>query len=259
MNKEIEELLPFYALDALTDEEREQVEAYLREHPEAREQVDELSQAASMLPESLLPIEPSKRTKDALMARVAEDVQVRSSAQIQPSRSMNRFESFIRTFTLAGAVLALVWIAILNFQIVNLRDELNTLGDALIAQSQSLQQINQQLAQVPPSSVVTISLNGTDIRPQAQGELIADPNSRSAVLIVGGLDLLEPGVIYQVWLIDGNGPTSAGLLAVDENGQGLLIVNSDVPINSFNALGISIEPEGGSPQPTGDIVILSDL
>ena len=36
MDKDIEELLPFYALDALTDEERELVETYLAEHPEDR-------------------------------------------------------------------------------------------------------------------------------------------------------------------------------------------------------------------------------
>ena len=34
--RQIEELLPFYALDALTDEERELVESYLAGHPEAR-------------------------------------------------------------------------------------------------------------------------------------------------------------------------------------------------------------------------------
>jgi hypothetical protein len=46
---------------------------------------------------------------------------------------------------------------------------------------------------------------------------------------------------------------------VDENGQGVFIVNSEESIGSFNSLGISIEPQGGSVQPTGDIVVLSDL
>jgi anti-sigma-K factor RskA len=46
---------------------------------------------------------------------------------------------------------------------------------------------------------------------------------------------------------------------VDENGQGVLIVTSELSIGSFQALGISVEPDGGSQQPTGDIVVLSDL
>jgi anti-sigma-K factor RskA len=60
-------------------------------------------------------------------------------------------------------------------------------------------------------------------------------------------------------LIDGGGPKSAGLLRVDSNGQAVLNVTSELTIGEFNALGISVEPEGGSQQPTGDIVVLSDL
>ncbi|HSM71678.1 MAG TPA: hypothetical protein VK851_09055, partial [Anaerolineales bacterium] len=187
MDKQIEELLPFYALDALTDEEREVVEAYLVEHPEARQQIEKMTQAVSTIPSTLAPVAPQPDTKSALMARVGSDLRTHSQAQERPFRSMNRFESLFKTFSLAGAALALIWVIVLNIQIVRLQDELTTLGNALIAQSQSLEQINQQLAQVPPSSVVTISLSGTDARPQAQGELIADPNSQSAVLIVGGL------------------------------------------------------------------------
>ena len=52
MDPRIEELLPFYALDALTDEERELVESYLTEHPEARAQINDLQSGASALPSS---------------------------------------------------------------------------------------------------------------------------------------------------------------------------------------------------------------
>ena len=74
-----------------------------------------------------------------------------------------------------------------------------------------------------------------------------------------GLTPLEAGKTYQVWLIQGETPVSAGLLKVDANGQGVLVVSSETPIGSFDALGISVEPEQGSPQPTGDIVVLSAL
>jgi anti-sigma-K factor RskA len=49
------------------------------------------------------------------------------------------------------------------------------------------------------------------------------------------------------------------LLAVDSKGQGVLILTSDLEIGEFSKLGISIEPDGGSAQPTGDIVVLGDL
>jgi anti-sigma-K factor RskA len=259
--RQIEELLPFYALDALTQEERELVEEYLAAHPEARRQVEELSRAASALPQAVTPVEPPRRVKTALMQRVAADAEARPSAHAarQPSRRVTAFESFFRTFSLVTAALAIAWVIVLNIQVARLRNEISTLNDRLTAQSESLEQIIANLPQTNPSNVITVSLKGTEVQPQAQGQLIADPNSQSAVLVIVGLPPLEAGQTYQVWLIDGGAPVSAGLLTVDQNGQAVFVVTSEEEIGSFNSLGISIEPSGGSPQPTGEIVVLSDL
>ncbi|HSL41987.1 MAG TPA: anti-sigma factor [Anaerolineales bacterium] len=254
--EQIEELLPFYALDALTDEERKLVEDYLAEHPEARQQIEEMGWAASALPYGVAPVEPPQHVKDGLLARVAADESARPLPASQPSRRPFRFETLFRTLSLATAAIAIVGVILLSFQVSRLRTEIAALNERLAAQSQSLDQIIQNLPQSNP--VITVSLRGTDVQPQAQGQLIANPNEQSAVLVISGLPPLEPGKTYQVWLI-GNAPVSAGLLTVDENGQSVLIVTSEEAIGSFNSLGISIEPEGGSTQPTGEIVVLSDL
>jgi len=261
MDKDIEELLPFYALDALTDEERELVEKYLAEHPEARRQIEEMSDTVSALPLSVSPVEPPRRAKKAVMARVVKDAEARarSSKQSQSSRREMRGRDILRTFTLGIATLAIVWVIILNGQITLLRNQISTLNTALEAQSNSLNQVIAKLPQATPSNVITVSLKGTNVQPQAQGQLIADPKSQSAVLVIVGLPPLEAGKTYQVWLIDGGAPVSAGLLTVNENGQAVFIVTSKEAIGSFKSLGISVEPKGGSPQPTGDIVVLSDL
>jgi len=258
--REIEELLPFYALDALTDEERELVETYLREHPEARQQLDEMGKAVSALPYGAAPVEPAARTKEALMARVAVDPRSRALKQEQAPRPREmRWINIFQAFGLGAATVAILWAVVLNIQLSQMKNQVALLNEALVAQSNSLQEINARLAQTPVAETVTISLKGTDIQPQAQGQLIADPNKNSAVLVIDGLDQLEPGKTYQVWLIDGGEPISAGLLSLDSNGQAVLIVTSELTIGEFNALGISVEPEGGSQQPTGDIVVLSDL
>ncbi len=258
MDNHIEELLPFYALDALTEEERELVEAYLAKHPEARAQLDELSRGASTLAQGVSPVEPSPRTKDALMARIVADQRRQPSVTKEPSRRVNRFESFFRTFSLAAAAVAIIWVIVLNIQVVRLRNEIASLNSSLAAQSTSLNQIIEKLPQTNPSGAITVALKGTQAEPNAQGQLIANPASQSAVLVVTGLPPLEAGRTYQVWLIAG-APVSAGLLTVDANGQGVLIITSTESIGSFKSLGISVEPAGGSPQPTGDIVVLSDL
>ena len=155
--------------------------------------------------------------------------------------------------------MAIVWVIILNTQISQLQNEISGLHDTLASQSNSLEQIIANLPQSPPSNVITVSVKGTDVQPHAHGQLIADPKEQSAVLVISGLPKLEANKTYQVWLIEGDKPVSAGLLTVDENGQGVVIVTSEEAISSFKALAISIEPEGGSPQPTGDIVVSSDI
>ena len=260
MDKDIEELLPFYALGALTDEERKLVEAYLREHPEARHQIEEMDETVSVLPHSVAPVEPTRRTKEALMARVRTDERAHTPVTklASPVRAI-RLEHIFQALSLGAALVAIIWALVLNTRLSQLQDQISLLGEALVAQSNSLEEINARLPLLPASAAETISLAGTELRPQARGQLIADPNKSSAVLVIAGLDQLEPGKTYQVWLIDGNGPRSAGLLSVDSNGQGILIVSSELTIGQFDALGISVEPDGGSQQPTGDIVVLSEL
>lgn len=261
MDPRIEELLPFYALDALTDEERELVESYLAEHPEARQQIDDLHSGASALPYGIAPLEPSRRAKESLMARVNADAAARA-APVQAARQPSprpRFGNLFQAFSLGAAVVAIVWAVLLNVQVLRLQKEISGLHETLAAQSNSLEQIIANLPASPPSNVITVSLKGTNVQPDAHGQLIADPKEQTAVLIVAGLPKLEANKTYQVWLINGGKPVSAGLLTVDENGQGVVIVTSSESISSFKSLGISVEPQGGSPQPTGDIVVLSDI
>ena len=265
MDPRIEELLPFYVLDALTEDERELVESYLEEHPEARAQVQELEAGASALPYGISPVEPPQHVKEVLLKRVAADVRTRESASSSPpaaSRPIRRgirFEDLFRFLSLAAATAAIVWAFILNAQVARLRAEINGLSAQVGAQSQSLEQVIDHLNKLNPSEVITVSLKGTEVQPHAQGQLIADPKEQSAVLVISGLPPLEAGKTYQVWLIDAGRPVSAGLLTVDEKGLGILIVTSPEAIGSFQSLGVSIEPAGGSLEPSDDIVIYSKL
>ena len=268
MDPGIEELLPFYALDALTPEEKELVESYLAEHPEARLQVQELQSGASALPNSVSPVLPPPHVKETLMRRVEADAQARERssrsdttsgrAPRESARRGLRLEDIFRVLSLGAAAAAILWAFVLNAQVARLRNEISSLNEKVAAQSQSIEELGQILPPSDPSDVITVSLKSTEDENRALGQLIANPNDKSAVVVISGLPPLEPGKTYQVWLI-GDAPVSAGLLTVDENGQSVLIVTSTESIGSFNSIGISVEPEGGSEQPTGDIVVLSKL
>jgi hypothetical protein len=49
--------------------------------------------------------------------------------------------------------------------------------------------------------------------------------------------------------------TSGGVFAVNPEGYGALWISSPEPLSSYPAFGITIEPVGGSPGPTGEKVL----
>jgi anti-sigma-K factor RskA len=275
MDTHIEELLAFYALGTLSDEEKEQVEAYLSEHPEVREQIEDLEFAASALPYSVSPVRPSAQSKQKLMARIATDRRAQSSNRsLTPnprvSGSQSRTGGFPQlafgVLSLLVAAVALTSMYFLNRQIAQLQNEVSALQTALLSQADTVRQLNVELEQVnarlplsPPSTLMTFSIHGTAVQPDAHAQLLTDPNSPTAVLVVSGLDVLLPGETYQVWLIQGEVPHSAGLLNVNTQGQGVSILAPEETIASFDALGVSIEPDEGSLQPTGEIVLLGEF
>jgi anti-sigma-K factor RskA len=273
MEDRIEQLLPFYILGGLSEEERDLVEAYFVQHPEARAEIRDLEFAASALPYSAPSVQPSSHPKESLMARVAADQGVRAPQNEtggSGARPRNRFAGFqafsFGALGLLVALAALVLLFGLNRQVSRLQGEVAALQTALLAQASRIEQFNQELGQVnarlpqgTPSALTTFALNGTAAQPGAHGQLLTDPNSHSAVLVVDGLAPLESGRIYQVWLIKSEVPQSAGFLNVDSHGQGVSLLAPDQAIGSFDALGISIEPVQGSLKPTGDIVVLGEL
>jgi anti-sigma-K factor RskA len=258
MDERIEDLFPLYALGALTDEERAQVDTYVAADPAAQQRLADFVRVASAAPYDVTPVDPPARVKQALMDRVRADV--RSTPVARPAASgLWRFLNALRPAMplLAGASLAIAvlvgaWAIALNGEVARLRAETTALRNELRAQS-------EVIAAITSPNVQPMTIAGTEHQPGARGQLLADPQARSAVLVVAGLSPLQPDQTYQFWLIRGDKPISAGVFRVDDRGRAVLPIASDDAVGSFDAMGVSIEPEGGSEQPTGEIVMLSEL
>jgi anti-sigma factor RsiW len=107
--------------------------------------------------------------------------------------------------------------------------------------------------------VETVAVGGTAVQPAASGQLVVDPESSVALLIVSGLDTLPEGEDYQVLLITGAGHTTHETFRVNADGQNVVVIRAGAVLLTYDQLGISVEPAGGSPQRTGDIVMLASL
>jgi hypothetical protein len=83
--------------------------------------------------------------------------------------------------------------------------------------------------------------------------------SKIGLLYAHGFPKLTVGKTYQLWLTRGETRIGVGTFVVDENGQGALLFSSEEPIDEFTWARITDEPENGSPQPTGPIVVIGKL
>ena len=275
---EIEELFPFYALDALSEEEKAQIENYVQKDNSARARLEEMLAASRAIPFGVTPILPSKEVKQSLMARVNADAAptthpvparpVLSPLQEWLRAVWQRLNSPILTgFALATIAFMVVWVVNLQKTVTSLSAEnqtlqtdLQTLSDENQVLQQKLLSQNEMIALLTGPERREIPIAGTDQQPDALATLlVGGANQGDAILIASNLPQLPPGSIYEFWLIGSQGPVPSGLFQVDEKGQGILFVHSQVPVFSYDAVGVSIEPERGSEQPTGDIVLLGEL
>ncbi len=101
----------------------------------------------------------------------------------------------------------------------------------------------------------TVRLAGDAPAPDAYGTLAAPARETVAVLYVYGLPALEPGKVYQVWLIRQGQRDSGGLFTVDARGAGTWIVRAPRPLGEYEAVGVTVEPAGGSQGPTSPRVL----
>ena len=80
-----------------------------------------------------------------------------------------------------------------------------------------------------------------------------------ALLLALNLDPLPLDKAYQVWLISNGRKYNGGLFRVDSTGFGQAVIIPVVPFRQIDALVITIEPAGGSHDPTGADVLKGDL
>lgn len=106
-------------------------------------------------------------------------------------------------------------------------------------------QAQQVAAVLAADGAQTIQVDGTT--------LVIAPDQQ-AVLATAGLAPPDDDEVMQVWVIDERGPVSAGLF-VDPSSPKLL----DVPVTDGATVGITIEPAGGSDQPTSDPIWAAEV
>jgi anti-sigma-K factor RskA len=223
-HRRYEEDLAAYLLDALTAEEAREFRTHLEGC--ARCQSDErwLRAAVEMLPSSVEQFEPPRELRDRLMARVhIEAANDRTPAREAPRRRWRW--TMVRTAAAAAAIAIAIF---------------GPLG-YLLGNDEETKTTTIQAEATKPSSTV-------------QANLVRKGDS--GVLKVAMLPPPRPGHVYQTWLQRGKEIAPSTLFVVNNDGSGSAVVEN---LGGADAVLVSEEPDGGSPQPTSKPVLKANL
>ncbi|MDF3339306.1 anti-sigma factor [Mycolicibacterium septicum] len=75
-------------------------------------------------------------------------------------------------------------------------------------------------------------------------------NERTGVLVMNNAAPAPPGMVYQMWLMTDQGPKSAGMMPTMLPSTTAMVRD----LGDSTALAFTMEPDGGSPRPTGEMV-----
>jgi anti-sigma-K factor RskA len=93
-----------------------------------------------------------------------------------------------------------------------------------------------------------VALAGTKTAPSAKARVLYNPATHKVYVDVKSLPALPAGKQYQLWALDKGKPVDAGMLtASTATGEGLQPMKD---IASAQAFAMTVEPEGGSANPT---------
>ena len=235
----IEELIPAYALGATDPAESQAVQSHLPTCPDCRALLASYSDLGGALLYATPPMSAPRGAAERMQGRLAPP---RQSAA--PAPWWTRPGSRLLVPGLAFAVLLLVISNLYWFSRAN--------G----LQSQVAEQASLAASLTNASA---ISLHADTPAPNAQGVVYASTKEQIALLCVYGMPELPQDKAYQVWLIQDGKRESGGVFQVSEYGFGFLMVKPTRPLNEYSALGITVEPLGGSPAPTSPRVLGGSL
>lgn len=236
-----------YAVDALSDDERHDFEAHLAECPDCQAEVASLREAASLLPFTAA-LAPSEGLREQVLGQIRtvrplpplthrdEDDDVAGDAKVVRLSRRRRFQAGVLGLA-AAVVIAVAAITVIP-QVTGGDDQLTATEQVLLAD-------DVEHFEVDPATI-----GG------AQARFSVSRENDAAVLTTHDMAGPGDGNVYQLWLQEPDGSmVSAGLMPEGSDNKVVLDGNAGDAVGA----GITVEPEGGSDEPTMPPVALVEF
>jgi anti-sigma-K factor RskA len=243
--------LDLYALGALDGEEKQALEAHLQSCVGCRQQLAAAQQRISLIGLAAPPVAPRPQVKSALMDKVRAEKHSPAAQTIPAKTKKIRWGlRFSFGFGLATAVLAFATFELAK-QDLDRGKQLKQLQAQVAQDVAALQAMGQATGAPDSAQIILLQQPGG---PPGQAHVIY--NARMGMGVYSGQIAPAPsGKSYQLWLVPALGaPVSAGL--VEANQQNGAVVIHLTPGLVAKAFAVTLEPQGGMPQPTGPKILV---
>ena len=249
------DLVPGYALGALSPEETRAFEAALAASPELAAELAEYREVMGLLAH-----EAAGTPGPALKARLMERVRTSTAPRLasRPAALMPPGRGITPTLVGLGLAASILMAAGLYLKTKELELRLASADSASAALSERLAGREATLNAILAPGVQLTTLTATGDQPPVV-QVFWDRRQQKAVLHTFRLPPAPSGRVYQLWLMrKGATPIASRVFNTETDGH-LLAENIQVPAGEpIVGFAISVEPAGGSPQPTTTPILFAN-
>lgn len=231
--------------EPLAPDEQTRLLAHLARCERCRRRLDEYATVAQLLPLAVPEVAPSPELRARILATAG------GQTRAAPRPLAPRGTPWAGWRRLVQPALGLALAALLA---LGLNRELAVRGlQAQISAQQAQTQTNIGIvtAAFGNDDAIEASLDPRPAAPASSGRVFISPGEPAVAVYARDLPQLPEGQIYQVWLVTPAGTISAGTFAVNPAGRGWRPLRPSEPLVSVERVFVTMEPTGGSPQPTG--------
>jgi hypothetical protein len=240
---ELRDSYELYALGVAEDPEQAEIRAHLsRACPICTGRLRQARELATLFGVAAEPAAPSPRLRNRILASVGVE------------RPRFRWAPLWA----AAAALSLFAAVYFGVRVREARDQIASLRARASGQSATLARVNQALAILSGPGTTEVSFGQGQPKPP-RGKVFVNPE-RGVLLIASNLPPAPSGKAYEMWVIPKGGkPVPAGLFQSETGGTAVHVQGGAVDLASTAAVAVTLENEGGAPQPTSQPLIVAAL
>lgn len=258
-------ILESYVLGVATPEEMREVEKYASIYPEIKQELEAIEMAMNSYATEHR-IEPSSHLKEKILTKIAGETNNTTPANEPVVRSLNEYKKPSSTFSawsIAASFLFLISAGIAMYfgmKSSRLNDSMNemtkantTLSDSIKAISSAIAQMHNDMDILKDPTNKMVELKGLKIAPESKAMVCWRPADKKVYVEIEKLPSAPQGMQYQLWAIVDGKPVSEGMLTA---GSGFHPMKD---VDNAQAFAITLEKEGGSPTPKGDMYVMGAI